>query len=88
MRKAGTPVSDRKRILPPEEYTFAAEKDYNGGPYDHFINFFTAIRTGGKVAEDALFAYKAAAPALLCNDSYNQDTAMLWDPVKLQLVKK
>ena len=88
MKKAGTPVSDRKRILPPEEYTFAAEKDYNGGPYDHFVNFFTAIRTGEKVAEDALFAYKAAAPALLCNDSYNQDTAMLWDPVKLQLVKK
>jgi predicted dehydrogenase len=88
MKKAGTPVSDRKRILPPEEYTFSAEKDYNGGPYDHFVNFFTAIRTGGKVTEDALFAYKAAAPALLCNDSYNQDMAMLWDPVKLQLVKK
>jgi predicted dehydrogenase len=88
MKKAGTPVSDRKKILPPEEYTFAAEKDYKGGPYDHFINFFTAIREGGKVAEDAVFGYRAAAPALLCNDSFNLDTAMLWNPENMQVVKK
>ena len=88
MKKAGKPVSDRKRILAPEEYTFAAEKDYLGGPYDHFVNFFTAIRNGGKIAENAVFAYRAAAPALLCNDSFNQDTALLWNPEKMQLVKK
>ena len=88
MKKAGTPVSDRKRILPPEEYTFAAEKDYLGGPYDHFVNFFNAIRKGGTVTEDATFGYRAAAPALLCNDSYNQDTAILWNPEQMQLVKK
>ena len=88
MKKAGTPVSDRKRILPPEEYTFAAEKDYLGGPYDHFVNFFNAIRNGGTVTEDAVFGYRAAAPALLCNDSYNQDTAILWNPESMQLVKK
>ena len=88
MKKAGTPVSNRKKILPPEEYTFAAEKGYLGGPYDHFVNFFNAIRTGGKVTEDAVFGYRAAAPALLCNDSYNQDTAILWNPEKMQLVKK
>ncbi len=88
MKKAGTPVSDRKRILAPEEYTFAAEKDYLGGPYDHFVNFFNAIRNGGKITEDAVFGYRAAAPALLCNDSYNQDTAILWNPENMQLVKK
>ena len=88
MKKAGTPVSDRKKILPPEEYTFAAEKDYKGGPYDHFVNFFNAIRNGGKVTEDAVFGYRAAAPALLCNDSYNQDTAILWNPESMQLIKK
>lgn len=87
MKKAGTPVSDRKRILAPQEYTFEAEKGYLGGPYDHFVNFFNAIRNGGKVAEDAVFGYRAAAPALLCNDSYNQDTAILWNPEKMQLVK-
>lgn len=88
MKKAGTPVTDRKRILPPEEYSFAAEKDYKGGPYDHFVNFFTAIRNGGNVTEDAVFGYRAAAPALLCNDSYNQDTAILWNPENMQLIKK
>jgi predicted dehydrogenase len=88
MKKAGTPVTDRKRILAPEEYTFEAEKGYLGGPYDHFVNFFNAVRNGGKVTEDAIFGYRAAAPALLCNDSYNQDTAILWNPEKMQLVKK
>jgi predicted dehydrogenase len=87
MKKAGTPVTGRKRILPPEEYTFAAERGYMGGPYDHFVNFFTAIRNNGKVVEDAVFGYRAAAPALLCNDSYNNDKAILWDPEKLQLIK-
>lgn len=88
MKKAGTPVSGRKRILPPQEYTFEAEKGYLGGPYDHFANFFNAIRKGGKVTEDAVFGYRAAAPALLCNDSYSKDTAMLWNPEKMELVKK
>lgn len=86
MRKAGTPVSNRKRILAPEEYTFEAEKGYLGGPYDHFVNFFNSIRTGAKVTEDAIFGYRACAPALLCNDSYNQDKAILWNPEKMQLI--
>ncbi|MBA4168323.1 MAG: Gfo/Idh/MocA family oxidoreductase [Chitinophagaceae bacterium] len=88
MKKAGTPVTARKRILPPEEYKFEAEKDYLGGPYDHFNNFFEAIKSGGKITEDATFGYRAAAPALLCNDSYNKDMAMLWNPEKMQLIKK
>ena len=88
MRKAGTPVTSRKKILPPEEYTFSAEKGYLGGPYDHFNNFFNAIKSGSNVTEDATFAFRAAAPALLCNDSYNKDMAILWDPEKMQLIKK
>ncbi|GAO43244.1 Gfo/Idh/MocA family protein [Flavihumibacter petaseus] len=88
LKKAGKPISDRKRILGPDEYTFEAEKGYLGGPHDHFVNFFTAIRNGGTVAEDATFGYRAAAPALLCNDSYNQDTAIRWNPEKMQLIKK
>lgn len=88
MKKAGTPLSGRKRILPPEEYTFAAEKGYLGGPYDHFVNFFDAIKNNGHVTEDAVFGYRAAAPALLCNDSYNNDSAILWNAEKMQLIKK
>jgi predicted dehydrogenase len=88
MKKAGTPVSERKRILPPQEIKYEAEKGYKGGPYDHFVNFFTAIRNGGKVVEDAVFGYRAAVPALLCIDSYNNDTAIRWDPEKMSLIKK
>ena len=88
MKKAGTPLSDRKRILAPQEFTFEAEKGYLGGPYDHFVNFFNAIKNGGKVAEDAIFGYRAAAPALLCNDSFKENKAILWDPEKMKLIKK
>ena len=48
MKQAGTPLTDRKRILPQEEYTFAAEKGYMGGPYEHFVNFFNAIKIRAK----------------------------------------
>ena len=88
LKKAGKPIADRKRILPPEEYTFNAEKDYLGGPYDHFANFFNAIRTNGKTAEDATFGFRAAAPALLCNDSFNEDKAIRWNPETMQLITK
>jgi hypothetical protein len=50
-------------------------------------NFFTAIRTNGKVTEDAIFGYRAAAPALLCNDSYFGNVPMHWDPEKMMQVK-
>jgi predicted dehydrogenase len=88
MKRSGKePEMSRKKIVGPEEFTFAAEKGYMGGPYDHMVNFFTAIRTGGKVTEDAVFGYRAAAPALLCNDSYFGDSIIHWDPEKMQLVK-
>jgi predicted dehydrogenase len=85
MKNSGASAPERKHILPPEEITYSAEKGYLGGPYDHFNNFFTAIRTNGKVTEDAIFGYRAAAPALLCNDSYFKNTPMHWDPVKMEM---
>ena len=83
MKMSGDTNPERKRMLPPEEISFEAEKGYLGGPYDHMNNFFTAIRNNGKVVEDATFGYRAAAPALLCNDSYFQNVAMHWDPEKM-----
>ena len=87
MRKAGQSDSGRKHILPPEEITYNAEKGYKGGPYDHMNNWITAIRNNGKVTEDAIFGYRAAAPALLCNDSYYKNTPMFWDPEKMKMAK-
>jgi predicted dehydrogenase len=53
---------------------------------DHFVNFFTSVRHGKPVYEDATFGYRAAAPALLCNDSYRQRREIDWDPVGMKVV--
>ena len=77
---------ERKKMVPPAKTIFTAEEGYKGAHYDHFNNFFTAIRNKSSVVEDALFGYRAAAPALLCNDSYYTDKAVKWDPVNLKVV--
>jgi Predicted dehydrogenases and related proteins len=76
----------RKRILPPSVMTYKAEEGYKGGPYDHMVNFFTAIRNNTSVVEDAVFGFRAAAPALLCNDSLREKRPIQWDPVKMKRV--
>lgn len=81
-------VYDRKKMLPPEELIYSAEEGYKGAHFDHHYNWINAIRTNGKVAEDALFGYRAAAPALLCNQSYFDDTIIHWDPEQLILKTK
>lgn len=77
---------ERKRMVAPDTTVFNAEKGYKGAHFDHFYNFFTAIREKKSVVEDAIFGYRAAAPALLCNDSYFTNKPILWDPVKLKVV--
>ncbi len=79
--------AERKKMLAPEETVYKAEEGYKGAHYDHFANFFNAIRTGGKVAEDPVFGFRAAAPALLCNDSYAQNSFIKWDPVAMKVVR-
>jgi predicted dehydrogenase len=46
---------------------------------DHFRNFFAAVRSRKPVVEDALFGLRAAAPALLCNLSYEKQRPVGWD---------
>jgi predicted dehydrogenase len=79
-------VYERKAMLPPEKLEYTAEEGYKGAHFDHFYNWATAIRQKKDVAENSLFGYRAAAPALLCNDSYFANKIMQWDPEKL-LVK-
>lgn len=79
-------VYNRKSMLPPEKLEYVADEGYKGAHFDHFYNLFNAMRTGGKVHEDALFGYRAAAPALLCNDSYFQNRIMQWDPEHLKMI--
>jgi predicted dehydrogenase len=51
---------------------------------DHFARFFDSVRNGTPVYENAVFGYRAAAPALLCNDSYRQGRILGWDPVAMK----
>lgn len=78
---------DRKKMLPPASMIYKAEDGYKGAHYDHWYNFFSSIRNNkAKSREDALFGYRAAAPALLCNDSYFTAKPVKWDPVNLKIV--
>ncbi|MFN8355107.1 MAG: Gfo/Idh/MocA family oxidoreductase [Spirosomataceae bacterium] len=52
---------------------------------DHFTNFFDSIRTGKPVVEDAEFGFRAAAPALACNESFFKKKIIQWDPVNMKL---
>ncbi|WP_339813678.1 Gfo/Idh/MocA family oxidoreductase [Zunongwangia profunda] len=86
--KAGqiTPSEQRKKMLPPPEMIYEAEKGYKGAHYDHFSNFFEAIRNGNALIEDPEFGFRAAAPALLCNQSYLENTILGWDPEKMKII--
>jgi len=67
-----------------EPEKFVVPKGYDER-LDHFTNFFKSVREGTPVYEDALFGYRAAAPALLCNDSYRQGKLIGWDPLGLKV---
>lgn len=77
---------DRKKMLPPLETVYTAQDGYKGAHYDHFANFFNAIRNDTKVVEDPVFAFRAAAPALLCNESYRQNKFVEWNPEEMKIV--
>ena len=78
---------ERKIMIDPDAVVFKAENGYKGAHFDHHYNWIRAVRGGKPIVEDALFGYRAAAPALLCNDSYFQERTIKWDPVKLELKK-
>jgi predicted dehydrogenase len=79
-------VYERKSMQPPEKLEYTAEEGYKGAHFDHFYNWANAIRNNKDVVENSLFGYRAAAPALLCNDSYFGNKIMQWDPEKLKVL--
>ncbi|GGY64600.1 hypothetical protein GCM10011613_05470 [Cellvibrio zantedeschiae] len=54
--------------------------------FDHHSNFYNAIRTNGKVKENAEFGFRAAAAALATNKSLFEQKIINWDPVAMKLV--
>lgn len=76
----------RREMLPPAEAVYMAEPGYRGAHFDHFMNFFDGVRNGTQVIEDAVFGFRAAAPALACNDSYFQGRIVRWNPDEMTTV--
>jgi predicted dehydrogenase len=77
--------TSRSRSRRQDVIKFVVPKGYDER-YDHFVNFFKSVRESRPVYEDATFGFRAAAPALLCNDSYRQGRTLAWDPVKIAVV--
>jgi predicted dehydrogenase len=67
------------QLRPGSEEVYAPPAGYSDS-YDHFVTFFDAVRSRKPVTEDAVFGFRAAAPALLTNDSYFEGRPMAWDP--------
>jgi predicted dehydrogenase len=53
---------------------------------DHHRVFIEAVRSRKPVVEDAVFGFRAAGPALLCNQSYFEKKIVNWDPEKMEVV--
>lgn len=69
---------------PVETEKFVAPRGYSDS-YDHFHNFFDAVRTRKPVVEDAVFGFRAAGAALLSNVSLERDSIVHWDPDAMKL---
>ena len=73
----GAPAAAFERYAAPEGYSDS---------YDHFKNFFAAVRARTPVVEDAVFGFRAAGAALLSNLSYERDAIVHWDPKSMKIV--
>ena len=68
------------------ETTWEAPRDYKGGHYDHFYNFFQSVRNKKAVIQDPTFGLRAAGAALLANESYYQNKPIRWNPDAMKLL--
>lgn len=84
--QAASGLNTRQSSLEIGETIWEAPDDYKGGHYDHFYNFFQAIRGKGKIIQDPSFGLRAAGAALLANESYYSQSAVNWDPTAMKLI--
>lgn len=74
---SGPPFAEFEKYVAPEGYRDS---------YDHFKNFFAAVRSRQPVVEDAVFGFRAAGAALLSNLSLDRGAVVKWDPDSMKLV--
>ena len=68
------------------ESLYEVPAGYKGARYDHFYNFFQAIRGKEQVIQDPTFGLRAAGAALLANKSYFEKSPVEWNPETMMLV--
>src|SRR3954469_7293649 len=78
---------EKPELQPDSDELFSAPPGYSD-QYDHFVNFFDSVRTRKPSVEDAVFSFRAAAPALLTNDSYFEGRPIAWDPEAMKRVTR
>jgi hypothetical protein len=83
MKDYRTRYPEVAELRPTGEEVYAAPPDYSDS-LEHFRTFFDAVRGRRPVIEDAAFGYRAAAPALLTNDSHFEGKPVGWDPARMQ----
>ncbi|MBM1105643.1 Gfo/Idh/MocA family oxidoreductase [Aurantibacter crassamenti] len=79
-------LGSRNSQLNTGETSWKASNDYKGGHYDHFYNFFQAIRGKGKIIQDPTFGLRAGGASLLANYSYFGKKAVIWDPTAMKMI--
>jgi predicted dehydrogenase len=73
----GAPPIGYERYVAPPQYSDS---------YDHFKNFFGAVRSRTPVVEDAVFGFRAAGAALLSNLSYERGSVVHWDAKEMKVL--
>ena len=68
---------------PDSEYKFTAQADAHRLHHEAFAQ---SIRGRLPSVEDGTFGFRAAAPALLCNESTEKGVAFQWDPIHMRRV--
>jgi predicted dehydrogenase len=77
-----TDEDKKRKVKQPVQYLAPAGNDDH---LEHFTNFFESIRNGSPVIEDPIIGFRAAAPCLAANLSYEEKKIIYWDPEKMRL---
>jgi predicted dehydrogenase len=83
-------LADYRTKYPEQQELRETSEDVYGAPagyselYEHFRNFFDAVRTRRPVVEDAVFGLRAGGPAILANHSYFEGRPIGWDPERMK----
>ncbi len=85
IKKSYTKKKIEKKVKPINygESLWEAPINYKGGHFDHFYNFFKAIRGKGKIIQNPTFGLRAAGAALLANKSYFEKKVINWNPERM-----